>query len=272
MTPSPSDPKHVLEEHRTSYCDTDVPVRTLQGVYDDQSIRWKASPFRKYILSVVYSRLGTYSIGSHHVENAICLGLGSFRLRHDDEFGDQVCKRMLQLIFFLDVVDVLQTLNNGSVELQLFAQDPGFTLLDVEFLSRFNIVVVECPRAADHITPGTFLFTPWMPVTPLLASALAGRDPMLYVGHDLYRLAEHEFPEGARFGYHRAKDVGEAGVEIAKSPAALRRVARVFLTNRSGRRFGADVPKCDEGMAIDELADVEDLLRMWMFVRTMSEA
>ena len=69
-------------------------------------------------------------------------------------------------------------------EVALYAQEPAFTSLDHEFLSLLSLNVC-IDDIATHITPRSFVFSPFVDWYMLLPIFLKGKDPVLYVGNEI---------------------------------------------------------------------------------------
>lgn len=68
--------------------------------------------------------------------------------------------------------------------MKLYAQEPAFTSLDHDFLSLVSINV--CANdIATHITPQSFVFSPFVDWYLLLPIFLKDKDPVLYVGNEI---------------------------------------------------------------------------------------
>jgi len=73
---------------------------------------------------------------------------------------------------------------DSNAEVKLHAQEPAFTSIDHEFLSLLSVHVCTDDIAA-HITPRTFVFSPFVDWYILLPIFLKDKDPVLYVGNEI---------------------------------------------------------------------------------------
>lgn len=71
-----------------------------------------------------------------------------------------------------------------SREIELYAQEPAFTSLDHDFLSLLSVHVCTDDIGA-HITPRSFVFSPFVDWYILLPIFLKDKDPVLYVGNEI---------------------------------------------------------------------------------------
>jgi hypothetical protein len=110
------------------------------------------------------------------VKEAVCIGIGSFSRDWEHRH-----RSMWQLVLFMHVV---RHLSHDEGNVQLFAQDPAFTPTDVEFLSLLNVTVLDT-GIEKHITPHSFVYSPFMDWFVLLPMFLVGKDPALYVGNEI---------------------------------------------------------------------------------------
>ncbi|KAF2660303.1 hypothetical protein K491DRAFT_589277 [Lophiostoma macrostomum CBS 122681] len=111
------------------------------------------------------------------VDTAVCIGIGSFSVDWEHRW-----RAMWQLVLFLFVVKESPTI--GEHEIQMVAQEPLFTSLDISFLSSFNITVLTS-AIETHISATTFVFAPFVDWHILLPVFLQSKDPTLYVGNEL---------------------------------------------------------------------------------------
>ena len=68
--------------------------------------------------------------------------------------------------------------------MKMYAQEPAFTPLDHEFLNRLDIKICEA-GIETHITPKSFVFSPFVDWYILLPLFLRDKDPVLYVGNEI---------------------------------------------------------------------------------------
>lgn len=68
--------------------------------------------------------------------------------------------------------------------MKVYAQEPAFTPLDHEFLNQLDIKIYEA-GIETHITPTSFVFSPFIDWYILLPLFLKDKDPVLYVGNEV---------------------------------------------------------------------------------------
>lgn len=68
--------------------------------------------------------------------------------------------------------------------MKLYAQEPAFTSLDRDFLSLMSVDACV-DDIATHITPRSFVFSPFVDWYLLLPLFLKDKDPLLYVGNEI---------------------------------------------------------------------------------------
>ncbi|PSN72167.1 hypothetical protein BS50DRAFT_597564 [Corynespora cassiicola Philippines] len=112
------------------------------------------------------------------IESAVCIGIGSFSLDWEHRH-----RAMWQLVLFRGVVAKLKEINPES-QIALYAQEPIFTSLDIEFLATLGITVVGSD-IETHITPATFVFAPFVDWHILLPVFLRAKNPELYIGNEI---------------------------------------------------------------------------------------
>ncbi|KAF2795169.1 hypothetical protein K505DRAFT_324258 [Melanomma pulvis-pyrius CBS 109.77] len=153
------------------------PTRTVDGLnvtrlMDDFkrfTARWKEMSCAKRLDEMLGKR-------KWHMNSAACIGIGSFSLDWEHRH-----RSIWQLVLFLDIVDIVST--NGPA-LQLYAQEPIFTPLDVAFLSALNISVLASDIEA-RIANSSFVFAPFVEWDLLLSVFLKDKNPELYIGNDI---------------------------------------------------------------------------------------
>lgn len=107
------------------------------------------------------------------VDAATCIGVGSFSRDWEHRW-----RSMWQLVLFLDIVRHLGT------NVQMYAQDPAFTHIDIAFLRLLNISTTPS-GIESHITPESFVYSPFVDWFILLPMFLKGKEPALYVGNEV---------------------------------------------------------------------------------------
>ena len=121
--------------------------------------------------------------------SGVCLGLGSI--------VDPISKKhaLYQLAALMSIVSSLGESSQGcslieasenDVEpsrdspMTLFAQDPIFNALDIDFLSSLDVTTVESPDAFDMIAESTFVYAPHCERS-FFFPGIIGRDPSLVI-------------------------------------------------------------------------------------------
>lgn len=82
--------------------------------------------------------------------------------------------------------------------IELFAQEPRFTDLDIAFLKSLDITVVQNPEAERLVGPETFLFVALLEWTLEIPYMVAARDAPLYITSSMDWIigeAERSLPE-----------------------------------------------------------------------------
>lgn len=209
----------------------DKKLDALECLHTRLRSTWLKSSLRQHVLSSLRDGLVPWAEiderGEFDADNAVCMGLRTFT----GKWAEWRAASMLLLIFFLDVVDFLEKTNYCPVTTKLYAQDPQFEELDYIFLKSFAIEIVECPRANDCITSRSFLFTPWMLWRPTVTSPLPGQHPLLYIGHDMYKLAEEDYTKHMDRGMDEEL-TGRAAKSISKKAEAMKPIVKGFLNGK----------------------------------------
>ncbi|KAF2262565.1 hypothetical protein CC78DRAFT_449690, partial [Lojkania enalia] len=95
------------------------------------------------------------------IRRVLSLGLGSLLSNTKGQ-----TRRLKQLAILLALRDELQKLNRAEIE--VFAQDPGFTKQDEAFLSFLNIRILRTPSGASLgessalLSPSTLIYSPFL--------------------------------------------------------------------------------------------------------------
>lgn len=112
------------------------------------------------------------------IKTAVCIGIGSFSLDWEHRY-----RSLWQLALFVDVLDWAME-NDERSEVIIYAQDPIFSAVDIDFLSslRRPVIVVE-DGIQKHISSRTFIFSPFVDWALLLPTFIKDRDPVLYIGN-----------------------------------------------------------------------------------------
>ena len=164
---------------------TELQVSRLLAKAQEHCRVWERDPTREKLADVLRALAE-----DSHVENAICIGLGSF----DPDAGANVSPviinlRLRQLAIFLDVVRILEALEGTKINTT--AQDPNFTSVDKAVLDHFGIrleaarLKPDDPRPSD-VGERTFIYAPFFP-WPTLLRVILPTDPKarllpLYIG------------------------------------------------------------------------------------------
>ncbi|KAH7115798.1 hypothetical protein B0J11DRAFT_538473 [Dendryphion nanum] len=115
-----------------------------------------------------------------HVEGAVCIGIGSFSLDWENRH-----RALWQLALFVDITNWISIGVKGK-SVAIYAQDPIFTPLDIEFLSMLEHPIQTLDSTIhQHITPHTFVFAPFVDWALLLPVFLDDTDPLLYIGNEV---------------------------------------------------------------------------------------
>ncbi|KAF3053038.1 hypothetical protein E8E11_011438 [Didymella keratinophila] len=154
-----------------------MPADIVQGLtaeklfqdFQNRTEKWKTTACAKHLEDVL-ARAGK------KLTEAVCIGIGSFSRDWEHRH-----RAMWQLVLFMGVVSYLR---QSSTEVRLYAQEPAFTSLDHDFLS-FLSVNVCADNIATHITPQSFVFSPFVDWYLLLPIFLKDKDPVLYVGNEI---------------------------------------------------------------------------------------
>ncbi|KAK0361144.1 hypothetical protein LTR94_024497 [Friedmanniomyces endolithicus] len=172
-------------------------------------------------------------------------------------------RSMMQWVAFFDIVQHLQTRQEGSIA--LFAQEPNYTALDKQFLQSLDVRVLDADHnseyavglgeAKQHSLASSFVFEAFMDLGVEAVGDLLGGDPVLYIGSSVERWREKPQRSGVASSARRSTagiatdggrnddDDGEGGV--------ARSVAGFTGTRKSYRmpRFEED-PNIFDGLLI----------------------
>ncbi|KAK3683280.1 hypothetical protein LTR37_020393 [Vermiconidia calcicola] len=152
--------------------------------------------------------------GNFVLQKAIIFGLGNFTgggmdvseewlekwKDHLKVIGDQRMKtwkqdrtkRLRQLVFFLDVQEIVTSHSKSKTKLQVFAQDPEFGTGDIKFLTKVGITVVGEKKGKEDegdnmVGPDTITysaFLTWRETLGLIARC-SQHGPAIHLGSDL---------------------------------------------------------------------------------------
>jgi hypothetical protein len=162
------------KKHHESRIAGVLPSKTVHGLTADRlhselknlQERWRDTTVAKQVEELVTKK-------KWGMKEALCIGIGSFSRDWENRH-----RSMWQLILFMDVI---QNLNKEAL---IYAQDPAFTPLDIEFLQLLSITTLDT-EIEKHITPESFVYSPFVDWFILLPTFLASKDPMLYVGNEI---------------------------------------------------------------------------------------
>ncbi|CAG5160216.1 uncharacterized protein ALTATR162_LOCUS5764 [Alternaria atra] len=160
-----------------------LPTRVVEGLTAEKMLedfrtlqeRWEDTLLAQQVKEILEKRGGD---GGWGVENAVCIGIGSFSRDWAHRW-----RSLWQLVLFVDVVERLKD-DKKDTKIGCFAQDPAFTPLDIEFLSDLSITVLESDLQS-HITSESFVYSPFVDWFLLLPTFLKSKDPVLYVGNEI---------------------------------------------------------------------------------------
>ena len=122
------------------------------------------------------------------IEKAICLASGSFS-RDNLE-----CRRrsVWQIVVFADIVQYLRTQGEGAAtNMEVVAQEPMHTNLDVEFLDTIGIQALKTDTTAKveglgsargYLGEKTFVYEPFLDMTAVMLEEAIQADLPLYIG------------------------------------------------------------------------------------------
>jgi hypothetical protein len=179
-----------------------LPSRTVEGLTAEKLLedfrtlqeRWDDTLLAQQVREIVEKRNAASKWG---VEEAVCIGIGSFSRDWAHRW-----RSLWQLVLFVDVVNRRTSLaphllhpskvtnfqivqdENKDLKILCFAQDPAFTPLDVEFLSHLSVTTLDA-GLQSHITPQSFVYSPFVDWFLLLPTFLKSKDPVLYVGNEI---------------------------------------------------------------------------------------
>jgi len=144
----------------------DITPQKLLSEFGKLQERWKDTAVATQFQDLVKDKKWT-------VSEAVCIGIGSFSRDWEHRW-----RSMWQLVLFMDVILHLDK------EVRMYAQDPAFTSIDMEFLRLLSITVVDT-GIESHISPRSFVFSPFVDWYVLLPTFLKDKDPVLYVGNEI---------------------------------------------------------------------------------------
>ncbi|TKA79737.1 hypothetical protein B0A55_04368 [Friedmanniomyces simplex] len=234
----------------------DPPVKglTVEHVHADfeaKSKLWRNSTCRKAVLAILDKQQPD---AGWQLTEAVCLATNSFS--RDNWQARQ--RSMMQWAAFFDITQYLQ--NKQDVYVNVFAQEPNYTLLDKQFLEALNVQVLEATHNTDYSTglgeakqfvvPSAFVFEPFMKISLENVQDLFGADPALYIGSSVersLRLLQDDIDAKAA----RDAAYGRTVVDIDRKKLGSCSAAELMGGRRSYRmpRFEED-PNIFEGLLI----------------------
>ncbi|KAF1988923.1 hypothetical protein K402DRAFT_419256 [Aulographum hederae CBS 113979] len=205
------------------------PGLSLEGLkleFARMETQYKESACARRVQGIV----DTWRKSSGEVANAVCLALGSFSA----EGGGDRMRSLWQLVLFMFVVEELRQSRKGE-EMEVFAQEPRFTDLDVEFLTALGVDVVQPPEAKNRIEETSFLYAPFLQWEVLLPGVLHDARPTLFLGNDVAGMAAM-LQELGKYGLGVTSHSGQEGDEISMDVVAeCAKIARDFWDLYQGR-------------------------------------
>ncbi|KAL5118738.1 hypothetical protein ACEQ8H_003415 [Pleosporales sp. CAS-2024a] len=153
-----------------------LPESTVQDLTADKLVheyerlreKWKDASVAKQMQDVFGGKKRKRS----KVKDALCIGIGSFSRDWQHRW-----RSLWQLVLFLDAAAQVQAKD-------MYAQDPAFTPLDVEFLARLGVGHVQT-GIEQYMSVESFVFSPFVDWCILLPVFLKGKDPLWYVGNEI---------------------------------------------------------------------------------------
>ncbi len=123
------------------------------------------------------------------IKHAVCIGIGSFSRDWAHRW-----RSLWQLVLFIAVIHGLERPDQEGAtkhKIEIWAQDPAFTDLDIEFLRHLDVQVTESGIEA-HILTSSFVYSPFVDWFLLLPTFLCcnssperRNDPTLYIGNEI---------------------------------------------------------------------------------------
>jgi len=149
----------------------DLTAEKLMVEFKKLQERWEDTSVARQIKELISNKTWT-------VTEAICIGIGSFSRDWEHRW-----RSIWQLVLFTSIIQHLNS-SSSNKTLQVYAQDPAFTPIDIEFLHLLNISTTPS-GIESHITPKSFVYSPFVDWFILLPMFLKGKDPVLYVGNEI---------------------------------------------------------------------------------------
>ncbi|KAK4502374.1 hypothetical protein PRZ48_005799 [Zasmidium cellare] len=182
-----------VQPNSTNPPSRDLTVPKLQQDFNAKLKTWKASACRKALLQIL-DRVRPES--GWVIEKAICLASGSFSRENLE------CRRrsMWQIVVFADMVQYLQSEGDEAAnEMDIAAQEPMYTELDVEFLATLNIKALKIDTTAkveglgpaeDYLGQSTFVYEPFLDMNATMLDEISKADLPLYIGSSIRGLKD----------------------------------------------------------------------------------
>lgn len=175
--------KPLIMKPSPSTIDRRATLESVTADFEKRSKIWKSSSCRREVRQILDRQKPD---DGWALSKAVCLGTGSF---HRDNMD---CRKrsMFQLAAFVDIVRLLQLTSPKPIE--LFAQDPFYTDLDMEFLCSLNVHVLEADfneyvtanslqLANEHVGPESVVFEFFTDAGPVFLRELTLSNSRLYI-------------------------------------------------------------------------------------------
>ena len=166
----------------------DTTLSKIQTHFRATTKKWQSSSCRAQVLRILSQQQPD---AGWHLTTALCLATGSY-----SRDNAQLTQRsMQQFVVFHDLAVHLHSIQDDDV-LAMYAQEPAYTPLDAEFLRALDVGVLETTSrdatgglgaVAQHLGGGSFVFEPFMDMTPQGMRELCASDAALYIGSSLQR-------------------------------------------------------------------------------------
>ncbi|KAK3722959.1 hypothetical protein LTR37_002104 [Vermiconidia calcicola] len=162
--------------------DRHITVQTLEAKYDRDMQTWKQSACRKELRQILDKKQPDEG---WQIKEAVCFASGSFSR---DNWEAQR-RSMLQFVAFIDTAQYIEA--GSSDTIGLFAQEPMYTPVDVEFLSGMGIKVSTLRAVRYNMESESMMFELFMDMNLDAALNMVTIGPKLFIGAALTsRLAQ----------------------------------------------------------------------------------
>ncbi|EMC94034.1 hypothetical protein BAUCODRAFT_150257 [Baudoinia panamericana UAMH 10762] len=170
----------------------DCSVSQIQDVFHAATRKWMVSTCRTEVLEILDRKKPD---DGWQISKVVCLASGSFSRSN----WQSRQRSMLQFAALVDIIEHLETDSEleSRDKIARFAQDPQYTAVDTEFLGCYGFTVLqsalsavgkaELGLAAQHVSPASFVFEPFMDVSTEAVAELCAGDPALYIGSSIHR-------------------------------------------------------------------------------------